>query len=442
MPVKRIWVALLCVVAVVLIVALRPHGMPRRSVADGGLFQRAWEPVAAPNRLSSIGGLVTDSMGKSMASARVCAVYSSFAPGPPQGTCSGTDGHGRYVLHGLPVGGYLVTAARAGFLTGSAQGGRPVEVVDGTPLTGVDIVLQAGGARVSGLVSDATGGVVAHATIRAERHAAPRAAVDVEADDLGQFELWFPPGIVILTAHAVGYAPATWSGPTPTQNVRLVLTPGARLRGVVVAAGDGSPDSDVVVLAFPLGAPASTEPPSSTSRVDGAFEIGGVEPGRYKLVATGEGRRGELEPPIQVPLGTTIENIRIAVGPAATISGQVLLSRTGRPCEQGRVNLGPPDPAQPPPEEFNPAAEDHPGLGLTANIGLMGSVHFPAVPRGRYFVSVQCYHNVLREGPRVLDVEASALSNLMWKVSLGAGLSIRERIFWFSSPDGRTRRAV
>jgi hypothetical protein len=176
---------------------------------------------------------VREPNGTAIGKCRVCAVYytTSEASVP---MCVDSDAEGRYAILGLPAGRYLVTAARARFVAGSAQRGQPIDLLEGTVRTGVDIVLQPGGALLTGIVADAAGGPVPHATVRAEHNLPPAAVVDVEADDLGRFTLWFPPGPLLLSAVAIGYAPARWMGVAPSAEVRLVLTPGATIRGRVV----------------------------------------------------------------------------------------------------------------------------------------------------------------------------------------------------------------
>jgi hypothetical protein len=429
--IKRLCLAVGAAVVVLFAMKLWLRSHVVRSEALGAVRAGASQTGAAfpisTVRLSSIAGTVLDPDRKPVLGARVCAVYSSFASGSRAGTCADADAQGRYAVNGLPAGSYLITAARAGFVTGSAQQGRPVEVVDETPRTGVDIVLQPGGARVAGLVIDATGGPVPHAAIRGERIGPPRLAVDVEADDAGRFTLWFPPGPMRLSAEAAAYAPAQWSGPAPSLDVRLVLTPGATVRGVVVSSADGSPMPNVEVLATASGSHSFQLPRSSTSSAQGTFDIGGLEPGSYTLVGTGAGSRGELAQPIQLGLGRTIENIRIEVSAAAQVTGRVLLATDQQPCEQGVVTLGPPDLRQPALEGRGPTiltAMMQRTPTFTASVGANGVVRFPAVAQGHYHISVRCSQNVLRDGPRTLDVGRDALSDLTWKVGPGAGLTV------------------
>jgi uncharacterized GH25 family protein len=373
--------------------------------------------------MSSISGRVSDPDDKPIAEARVCVVDLSVIHSA--GRCVVTDAQGHYALDGLSAGSYLVTAARAGFVAGSAEQGRPVAVVAAARRTGVDIVLQPGGARVAGVVVDATGGPIPHAAVRGDREAPPRAVVDVEADDLGRFTLWLPPGFVIVTAESPAYASASWNGIAPSADVRLALTPGATIRGLVVSAVDGAPVPNAEVRASATRNPWSSKSRSTLSGDDGTFAIRGLEPGPYSLVAEADGLHGELRQPIELGLAATVENIRVELGAAAQVTGRVLLERTLKPCEEGFLALGPPDPRQPPPEgEESTVPKAPPGATHIAKIEADGVVHFAALQRGRYFVSVHCSGHILREGPLVLDVEGKALSDLTWKVGRGLGLTV------------------
>ncbi len=422
---RNAFLALFCLLVAVFVFKLwRSHGAGLAHTVEGsrdrGGPALARSPIDPTVPKSSVSGLVTDSDAKPVGGAHVCAV--DVVLPSASGTCVDSDPQGHYAVLGLPAGGYLITASRDGFVAGAAQKGGRVDVVDGVDQTGVNIVLQEGGARVTGFVVDATGGPIPHATVRAERNFSPRAVVDIEADDLGHFTLWFPPGPLSLTARSSAYAPAEWIGVAPSADVRLSLTPGATMRGLVVSSADGSPVANAEVRA---ASSTPTPPTAALSGADGTFVLHGLEPGSYTLVAIADGLRGETRQPIALPLAATVEQIRIQLDAAFQVTGLVLLSKTLQPCEEGAVTLGLPDLRQPPVEGEEPeAAIQHSLRPVGASVGAGGVVRFAAVPRGRYYVTVQCKDNALREGPRVLDVGTSDLSNLTWKVGTALGLTI------------------
>jgi hypothetical protein len=426
---KMKWASVVAVCAIAISLALAPlrhrdtarsptASPPLRAAAAAGSVE------AIATRLGSIAGTVTDVDSIPVAGARVCAVPSRTLAATTEATCTNADARGGYAILGLPGGSYLVTAAKEGYVTASAHEGRPIALSERITTSGIDILLQAGGAKVTGFVVDATGGPVPHAIVRGERVTPTHVAVDVEADELGRFALWFPPGPMILAAQAEGYAPARWGGPAPGVDIRLVLTPGATVRGVVVSTLDGAPLANIQVRAVPARIPGSPLFRSSISGPDGTYDIRGIEPGVYTLIAMGDGWHGELEKPIQLGLGSTAERVRIVAGPATPVVGRVVIAPTQQPCDQGMVNLGPFEPSEPPPERRQLSALVRGGQSFTANIGANGVVHFPAVTPGRYSVHVTCLHHLLREGPRSLDVGSSALSDLAWTVARGLTMTV------------------
>jgi hypothetical protein len=423
---KWVWIAGAWAIAIVCAYALvrRPHAAGPRVAVPQRAAAAVPHAVEHAVALASIAGKVTDVDARPIAEAHICAVPSSVTAASTVGICADADARGRYAIRGVPSGSYLVTAARVGFVTGSAHQGRPIELLDDTATTGVDIVLQAGGAKVTGFVVDATGGPVPHATVRGERVPPPRVAVDVEADDLGRFTLWFPPGPMVIGAQAVGYAPARWYGPAPSVNVRLMLTPGATVRGIVVASHSGEPLPAIEVRAVSTRNPASSLFRSSTTGAAGTFDIRGIEPGSYTLLATGDGWRGEMAQPIRLGVGTTVENVRIEVGPAAQVTGRVLVASAQLPCDQGTVVLGPLDRDERPPAPDQLPVRMHSRLSIARNIGASGIVHFPAVSPGHYSVDVMCLDNHLQDGPRTLDVESVPVSDLTWTVAPGLSISV------------------
>ena len=385
---------------------------------------------ATPVRESGIAGTVFDPRQRPLAGARVCASRSDAgvqATGPA--LCVETDAGGRYALRGLAPASYEVTASAEAFAAASARDGQAIPLGEQASLTDIDITLRLGGAKVTGVVLDATGGPIAHASVRGVRFASPMATLVVEGDDRGRFTLWFPPGQLSVSAEADGYAPSGVDVRAPATNVEIVLTPGAALRGVVVAAGSGDLVPNIEVRAAPIANPSTTVFRSSMTDPEGAFVVKGLEPGTYALVAAGAGWRGELPYPVPLGLTASVENLRIEVQPAAEVTGRVLIAKTNEPCARGFARLGPPDPTQAPPGEAElqrapPAGAPTSALEFTSIVGAGGVVHFPAVPPGRYYVSVQCFDNVLREGPRVLDIGTKALADLTWKVGPGGRLTV------------------
>jgi hypothetical protein len=313
--------------------------------------------VASPLAPTRLSGEVKSSAGRGIKGARACAARSSAEPAAETPACVDADANGHYEIEGVPPGGYSITAEAEGYFPGMALDGQPVLVAAGESKAGLDIVLEEGGAKLAGRVLDATGGVVPGATVRAMRTAPPRGTVAVTTQADGTFALWVFPGPVSVSAEAAGYAPARVARFAPAADLTLVLTPGSSLQGIVVAAENGEPVTNVEVRAVPTGSWASPLHRSATSNGEGTFAVQGLEPGEYTLVAEGEGWRGRTTKPIDLGLAQTIDQIRVVVLSAARVEGKVVLRSGKEPCASGSVTLGPVSPGPSSPFD-TPAAPD------------------------------------------------------------------------------------
>jgi hypothetical protein len=383
-------------------------------------------PIFAMNEATAVAGHVFDPNRRPVATAHVCASVidyqpRSFATAP----CSQTDAHGHYELRGLSKGTYSIGATAPGYLAGTAADGRSIALRIGETRRDVDIVLQSGDYNLIGTVVDATGGPVSHAVVRGERTLEPTAIAEVETDDQGHFAMSFAAGLVVLSAGADGYAPAHRVVLAPNFDARLTLIPGASLRGHVVLAQTGRPVENAEVRAVLVDRPLSPLIRAGQSDGAGSFEINGLEPGSYVLRAIGAGLRGDYTDPIELGLGDHVEGLLVEMQARAQVSGRVV-QLDGRPCERGLVTLGGPDVMQPAPPEPQAATVTlaSPLAYVTANIGPDGVVLFPAVVAAHYYVTVQCVHEVLRDGPRTLDVHADDLTGVTWKVGAGSSLTV------------------
>jgi RNA polymerase sigma factor (sigma-70 family) len=231
--------------------------------------------------------------------ARVCA-----ARRRPPNTCGVADPLGRYELGGLEPGDYAVFAD-------DTQVGAFVHDVKLTLALGEHRELElelAGGARITGTVSDRGGVSAAGVHVRFAR----RGAMDegrCVSDAGGRFDcasmagggayevaVFAGPDAAVAFPF-VGAAPAAFDladGDARIDGVRLVIDAGRRaIRGTIVDA-TGAPVSDARVHAWGDGAePDWLVPvPAAATDSDGAFRIGELAPGRYTLeVRTTDGAR-------------------------------------------------------------------------------------------------------------------------------------------------------
>ena len=370
---------------------------------------------------------------RGVADALVCAscvaCEATTAPGAP---CVRSRDDGAYAFSDLAVGGYFIAASAIGYASGAARGGAPVYVHDDAAMSGIDIALTRGGARVKGSVVDATGGPIARALVRAIRLQPPRLSLDLVSDDEGHFELWVQPGFIALSAEAEGYARASQRATAPTE-VELRLVPGSSIEGVVMDAHTRRPVAAVDVRAAPPENPQLAMARGALSDDRGRFRIEGLEPGAYLLSARAERLLGMPGQSIELGIGEQRSGVVVEVTQAADVSGRVLFVGEDLPCQQGLVALGQRSPLSP-----APSAQELARVGATleslsgsvgpeqvADIQLDGSVDFPGVAAGFYFVNVQCASRRLELGPRLLHVSTEPLLNLEWRVAKGGELSVR-----------------
>ena len=284
-----------------------------------------------------------------------------------------------------------------------------------------------GGARFAGLVIDATGGPIPGAVVRATRiDASTHDTISIESDREGRFVLWAFPGPVTWMAEAAGYAPALGSRVAPTSDLVIQMTPASTVSGDVVATSDGKHVAGVQVRAVPKGWSSSIQR-SAVSDADGTFSIEGLEPGAYLFVGEGAGWRSESGVSLEVGLADRVDHVVVTVASVAQVSGRVLVSSSGEPCQQGSVSLGPSlrgfttpyDPLYAKPETNSSNVPS-----LPASIEPDGSVHFRGVPAGTYHAVVQCTDQLLVEGPTTLEVGATDVDGVLWKVVPGLRLVV------------------
>ena len=106
------------------------------------------------------------------------------------------------------------------------------------------------------------------------------------------------------------------------------------IRGVVTEPAIGQPVAQAQVLAIPRTSDPSFVIPSDQSRPDGSFDIAGVAPGSYFLVASARGRTGIV--PLQVG-DANIDNVVIATTIGFQVSGRIVVE--GQPRNGAAPNV-------------------------------------------------------------------------------------------------------
>ncbi len=432
---KRIWVGAVCACTVLWSALLASdrqsrdepalHASPQLSAAE-----RATQRQLGLAPLEAGGGIHGRVVvgNAAIQRARVCAACVHCEPThAPPAPCVESDAAGRFAFDGLLPGGYFVHASAEGYVPDAVTRGEPAIVTAGEPAPFVEIALVPGGAKLSGFVADATGGPIANARLRAIRLQPSRVSIDVRTDGEGRFAIWLQPGFIELFAEADGYARTSLRATAPS-DVELRLLPGASIEGVVVRAGTREPIANVEVKAAPPENPQLAMARGAVSDGTGRFRIDGLDPGLYLLTARAARLLGTYAGTVELGIAESAREVVIELQTSAEVSGRVQDERE-RPCRQGLVALGPRDLTEPPSREelaaLQTAAQTAQVPEQVAEIQADGSVHFPGVPPGQYFVTVRCASQLLAAGPRVLRVERDPIEGITWTVRRGATLRVR-----------------
>lgn len=279
-----------------------------RAWAGGDLTRRAPRPVvlslARPGTLS---GVVRDDAGAPVAGAVVIGQSRDMRR-------EKTDSDGRYFLE-LPEGSWGFWALADGFIGSSVA---IVHVIAGEEYRS-DFTLGTTSV-VSGMVIDEEGIPVGGGRVLARRHA-PDERTDyttIEAD--GAFAFALAPGAYELTIEHDNYATTSLEVTTPATNLRVLVVRGPTIRGVVLDA-KGQPVGDAQVEA----SSGTQEKVTFSKTLDGRFELGGLERGRYLVKATSSGLLPRLTTTTEVDLsGTSEAEIVLRFPEGKDISGSVI----------------------------------------------------------------------------------------------------------------------
>ncbi|MEO8845568.1 MAG: sigma-70 family RNA polymerase sigma factor, partial [Kofleriaceae bacterium] len=192
--------------------------------------------------------------------------------------------------------------------------------------------LELGGcdARATGRVTDAEGSpIIARVGL-----------VGTTSDPSGHYELCRPLTSIVVTFAANGFGTVTteFEG-IGTIHRDLVLAPEGVIIGRVVHAATGVADANVIVTsAAARGDDTGITPTSTKTAGEGHFQIGGLAPGRYRVVATAAGL-GSARVETYV-LGASTRELVITVDERARVLGKVMLA--GAPLAGVEVtSLGP-----------------------------------------------------------------------------------------------------
>ena len=372
-------------------------------------------PKPAPPLVTSLEVTVADPAGKPVEGAFVMAVpvqgayrpFGGLAPEKVRSTVTGREGKAK--LESLPPGPWNVTVHARGFVR------RPLRRVASGPLA---VRLERGGV-IAGTVREGDGNrAIAAARVTVESDLPtpegwPAEATRNEAvtDGEGRFRLeGIGRGPVRLSARARGLGRAERSGVRAGTSVELFLFPGATLAGTV--RDDGArPVKGALVRA--AGDTEWNAPPAERTDDRGEFEMAGIPPGEYTVVAR-EGSRAPGIAPVVVAPGSEAA-VSLTVSDGGYVTGRIV-DPTGRPLP-GRVRL----------EVF----EDRglPGFAsdaVAAEAKADGAFALGPLPLGSLGIGV----SAPRHASRRVDAQVAARGRTvdLGDIALDPGLAIRGRV--------------
>ena len=328
------------------------------------------QPAKEPSGIE--GSVMNASTGEPLKRATV--ILMPLQPGPNANTPYSTmsDANGRFAMSGITPGSYRLMVERTGFVRsdqGSRGSGRQapaITLVSGETLKEISIRMQPH-AVIAGRVLDEEGEPLSGVQVQAlsQRYMQGRRQLMPMqmsmTNDLGEYRIFgLPAGKYFVNAiyRSSGMSsmavdrtsngaavpdesyPATYypgaldaSAAVPLQvvagqpitsidfNLRRVRT--VRVKGKV--RGPVQNGRSMVMLMQqndPMG--MSSRNGSSTQGSDGSFEIRGVTPGAYYVIAQQHEANAQYTGRLPINVGNSnVENLEVVVGPGATISGRI-----------------------------------------------------------------------------------------------------------------------
>jgi len=336
-----------------------------------------------------------------------------------ESTSSVSDSEGHFAFDSLVPGRYQLSASRNGYLSHNRRtGALRADLVSLSPGQHADdIILRLiPSAVISGRVTSEGDEPMAGVMVQAMKysyHEDRRQLVgfgNASTNDRGEYRIWGlnpgryyihaspPPGMAGRTSGQV-YFPIFYPGASdPARTQALALGPGDELSGIdfnfvsvhsvrvsgrVSIAGSIPAKDAQVTLAAVSGSMTFTVGQASTN-AKGAFEIGGVPPGSYVLVAEqfGNGEPGKvMRGHSSVEVGErNLSDVEVVIGPGVTVTGHVRI--------EGKENPGLPELSA----VLDPQ-DDLSSLGLAPDVGRVpllrdGTFTFLYVPEDAYHIKV------------------------------------------------------
>jgi RNA polymerase sigma-70 factor (ECF subfamily) len=335
-------------------------------VIDWGPEDLGGEPKTVTLRLGkagSVSGSVRFDDGKAVPGVLVGVVALPGAVLRPSvsNASTSTDADGKFRLGGLPKGNFTI-AARRGFwnFNQDPQSRQEVALQWGEDRTGLELLMRAGGKRISGRVVDADGKPVAGATVLASREGYGPPSRRETLDGLTSGDPWTTTdheGAFAIEDMEDGYF-ALWAThpsftdaelnhvASGTNNLVLRLEKAGVLAGRV-QTGDGKPVTAYKIVALPRrnsGAgsidlrrandyrDATLSPSAQVNDPSGAFEIAHVAAGEHLLrVAVPDGQSASF--PVSLRAGENKTGLVVITDPGVRVTGRVVELENGAGLE-------------------------------------------------------------------------------------------------------------
>ena len=290
--------------------------------------------------------------------------------GRDPGKYASTDASGRFEIKDLDPGRYYLHVHRNGYVDveyGQSTPNGPGTILALAPSQRVrDVTFHLiPAAAIAGHVYDEDGEPVAEAEVQALRYEYEKGqrtlvpAGFAQTNDLGEYRLFglppgqyyvgasYSPGRVGLPGSEGGYTSTYYPGTTdPSRATPLALRAGEDFPGVEISLQptrgvtirgrvfNTLREQSVVranVYILPRGAGATLltiENQAYVENPQGAFELRGVSPGSYIIVASTheDGKRYTAREPLEVG-STDIEGITLVIGPGTELKGRVRVER-------------------------------------------------------------------------------------------------------------------